>query len=771
MPQDPSIPDPLAQALATLRSLSPAQPLVSEGPAELVAPGADPSSPLTDISQAPDPRTLFNDRQAYQWSPTPSDGPVQNSPDFPVGFDRFGAEHGEPDLEGTAGYDPQQTMYTPPPSVGYGDVEGAEAAQNTGIAEAGKSRDDAASAKFTADQDVATRQADVYDRSANEMARADKDYETARTAANREADAETALWLSQVTDLSAKEPNPDRWFESRSGLGKALWGLGLAFGAASAAMSPGTRNVVLDMVRQEIDKDVALQQHRLERELSTMKLRGQLMDKKQARVLSDLSDSHTRKLSRIQSLEKAWMARAGVPGDAQKAAALAESQALFDKMKLDVIGQRHQTAVQQREQALSRAHSERLAGMQIAQQNRALAQADTHFNKNLQYQYDALRTNAEVDLAKIKGPGNKLPEARAVPIQQTGFMLRDKKTGAVKPVQVRSDEQLDKLNQLAAGSSELYKKMGRLADLIEKDNGLVEAGAGIVAGNLNPEINALMTDIAYATAKVNDPGGRFSEMDVSKGGVQKYGFDPNGKLTDRLKYLRSKSDIVQMLRRDMGNMGASIARKAGFDASIPGQEGDVEVVYDPRSVEAPAVPNYNSVEEKRKRGEITVVPDQPKTIKDYQKRLEFEAKNEDQRGLKLTTHDTTAVDAAIKSFQGKAPDEIRAKAKEALERLRKANPEPDPWNGEGGSEKTNSHLQGDAKATERYIKMAADDAAKRAEQTLKNLEGKLKVMKRATGMFKGEMTEQDAIDVAKKYYGLTDAGPEVAEVFRRVMGK
>jgi hypothetical protein len=748
--------NPLEAALAALAAsgaiVPQPAPYIAGGDAGLLAPGEE---AMYDLSNPPG--VAIPDRLTAYRGDVPPRGTPQR-PDYPVGVDRFGAELGQPDLADVprAPVDPYPGVrdpYSDVPRFGYGDVAAADRAESDQINQVGRSRADLADAQIRSQADLLSRQAAVQEQGVREMQRADMDYQAARATAEAKADQETAQWLEQVTTLAQKEPSPDRWWDTRSSFGKALWGLGLVFSTIHAGITPGAKNAVLEMVKQEINNDVERQQQRLEREMQALKLTGQVMDKRQARLLSDMQDDHTMRLTRIQALEKAWLTRAATPGDPQKAAALAESQMFLDELKLGVIGKRRDVAVQQQNSALDRTHATRLKGMEIAQRQREALQQQKQFDDELDYKYWKEKTDAAVTLATRPAGSDKLPDKRGVAFDTGAVMVGpDGQPVGDGTFYVRDEKAHQEVGEITTSASKLYRDLNRLAEKLE-EKGVAARAAGVAIGETDPEIQKLVTDIAYGTAKQLDPGGRLSEMDVLKGGMAKFGFGPDGKLLDRAKHNWDPSAIANMIREETKNMEVEVGKKLAKynDVSLNGQR--TRVLWRPQNIEAPKVPDRTSVDDSIKAG--TYVPPAPPTsAKEYDAKLAQEQTQRGLRGVLLPLHDRTEVAAARASFEGKGPDKIRDAAARALAAAKDEN-------------------------TRQMILVISKDAEEKAAKTLAQLEKdvnqfnearRLKKQKPISGGYIPEPLSLKDVQSLATRRGLGNDGEAIQELYDRVSG-
>lgn len=86
----------------------------------------------------------------------------------------------------------------------------------------------------------------------------------------RKTAAELAEVDARIEEAAMVEPDPKRWWANRSAFQRIMLGMSAAL-SGGTMRSHGGQNQVLAMVRHEIDRDVALQQGRIDRELSALR--------------------------------------------------------------------------------------------------------------------------------------------------------------------------------------------------------------------------------------------------------------------------------------------------------------------------------------------------------------------------------------------------------------------------------------------------------------------------------------------------------------------
>jgi hypothetical protein len=248
---------------------------------------------------------------------------------------------------------------------GASDVEGWSAREGHDLRGAAEAKAQEAAAAHAAAQELAQRTADAHLTAADEMSAANNAHQVARKAEEARIDADMAAWHQEYAQKAAQEPNPDRWWDNRSDLGKALWGLGMVFGAGYVALTPGAQNVALGMAMDAIKQDVAIQKERLARELEASKMKGAIIEKRGARNLTDLADDHTMVLGRLEVLRQAHIARAAAPGAAGLKAGLAQAESWFANEVMRVSAARRNDAIQISQADLGRRHATTMQSIRL----------------------------------------------------------------------------------------------------------------------------------------------------------------------------------------------------------------------------------------------------------------------------------------------------------------------------------------------------------------------------------------------------------------------
>jgi hypothetical protein len=732
----PNLPDPMAAALDTLRNVGaiPAEGVPAPAPMTQEQVLANQVAAGPDAVSGADPRAMH--------APAPID-PYQ------------GGAPGSAPPPAPPAPDPY-AMPAAPTTVAASDAQ-----LNDEVSNAGRTAQAAAEKQLAADTARAQRQADTAQHSADATLVIQNDTRRARDLANAQADAETAAWLDQLTAQAKKEPNPTRYWDNLGGFGAAMWAISLLAGAGYAALTPGAGNAAMVMLDKEIDKDVALQQQRLERELTALKQRGLTMKERQARKATDLADDHTMRLTRIQALERAWMARDTVPGDLDAQAAKANAAALFQQVKLPYIEKRNTQLRAEKNAAIDRQHDMRMQGARLAHAKAMQDDAQAHDEKTAatKFGYDLALSPVS---AGATGPGNYNPVGKdGVPV----YAELQSRTGAdgapqvslvgpnEKPVRdgtvrfARDGKSFEKANVTIKTADELYDHLVSIRSKLS-DVGPGAALTGVRAAELNAELQAA----GYAVAQLEND--RVTDKDFSSAVAQIVGFDPNGGWLSRAKFANDRDGVLKNLDHLIETHHKKV--EAGLqqfnDAAINGQ--GTKILYRPADLKPDARPAEETSADVRGDGPLrsASLPGASPTRRaapvtspaDYEKRLA--AGKADAEQTTLPAHDEGVVRKFLDQASKRGPETVRAAAAKALAdvdtKIAKLTAEmdadtrlaTDPWSGIPTDEQ---NAKFDAKSaeltklleTKAILKPVTVAAEKKAAETLAKFEAHVKFLR------------------------------------------
>ena len=745
------------------------------------------------------PQDLMNDRQKYAFGFEPP-AEAEPRPDFPVGVDRIGAERGTPDLSEVPPGVPQDpypgVQATPPPPDPYAPLGSPQTTQqatqqaNDSMVGAAKAQTDLELAKQRALSEQQGRIADVYQRSADTQLAYMNDYKQERAAIQAKADVETAAWLQDLQNLAAREPNPNRWWNNQSGLSQALWAMGMVFGAINAGLTPGGSNAALAMVQKEIDKDVDIQKAVTEREMAIGKLKGSAMKDRHARNDLNLRDDYSAKMTRLQSLERAWTSRATAPGDADAAVAKQAGIAWLAEQKSAVAERYRQEKAAQDERLAAQRHQERMAGAQRAFQA-AQAKADREFQdaqRKAREAHDVEMENLgfghKLALSPVEIGGAMAPGSTRNPIGKDGKPLYDQLAtrpdaqgkpqvvvqggSATDGAMLFSDHKdFEGANATIEAADEHFHALVRLRNALSAQSAGQNALTSL-AGVTDPELNSAIMELGGALAKAQN-GGRPTDKDFSNAIQQTMGFDANGNWLQRGKF--TVGSILPVVQRQIDEHTKRVqAKLQGFNNEAVNGKGS-KVIYRPADLAADTVPQQNAREAEGK-GPVTLAPGMVssngagaplKGADDYRQRRAAEtAGTGSQRGYLLSDHDRGVVDAVMARAQNTGPATIRAKATETLDALKEQKAAADaqfaaatdPWNRD--NVKAHKAFEESARLAEtiNIVETVSKDLEAKAAKALDSFKGNfmVKLAKDPTRRVSEETVRKAARDV-----GLTDA--------------
>ncbi len=712
---DPALLAPMGSAAPTAPA-SPADPLASAIEA-LLASGANfgPQQP------AYEPGGYQSDNLAQpDWSHRV---PVQNRPDYnptaselPDGWDsavsaqpvhlsdqnvtltgqQAGSAQGDANA---AGQYRRNVLADPNEPVAPGDIEGQYVREQQSLQAVGDAKMAHAMADMAAEKERAERVATAHVDSAAETQKANQDFQVAREAAQVKADADTQAWMMEYTTKAQQEPNPDRWWDNRSGLAKALWAMSLVFGSAYAATTPGAQNVALQMVQDNIQQDIALQKHRLTQELDALKLKGSTVKERNLRNLTDMTDDHTMEMGRLQTLKQAYLARAAAPGQAGMQAGMAGALAFFAEKELGVASRKTGSAVQIEDARLQRDHSSRLQsiaqGHAMRMQNDAQAHDWGKQSREIAKDYDLAQAAAKAAAAKSQGEAMK-------DVHGVSASLGARMVGSPLSQELGTpDVQVDKLNHpkmsaIFEVANRRYENLRKVAEAMDKGNFVDRMLSG------DATLRAAATELGYTTAKELDPQGRLSDQDVIFGSAVSLGYNPTDGKLDVIRFAQNHDGIRKMLDQQMRDMPGRVSKQAStyLNSNLVGKDARIAWAPQDLTVEKPVDPNASEAYGLSS-------PTAPKDVADFRAKRNAEDADPRFRGRHLPEYDQGAVEKFKTATQGMSPSEVKAAAKKAIKDY------ADSWSGTP---------KGDEVTTRLAIHAEAEIVSKVAEKAVKALQ-------------------------------------------------
>jgi hypothetical protein len=625
----------------------------------------------------------------------------------------------------------QNALNDPSIPLAPDDVQGYAYREQRALEDARAAKQREMELQSRAANEEAEQLADAHKQYAFDLSTADSLYQQARQAAHSEADMETKMWLHEYQQKASEEPNTGRWWDNQSGLGKALWALSLLFGAAHTAVTPGAQNVALQMVRSEINRDISLQKERLQHELEGLKMKGQLMDKRQARNLTDMADDHTMYLGRLEAMKQAYLARAAAPGAAAMQASLAAVDAWFAGEEAELAGRKFQSAVQVKEGQLQRAHAAHIAGLQRNlqwnMQSREIAK---------DYDLSAAKTQADMDKAKLAA----MKDVEGVPMRLGAKMVGSPL--GTETIQV-SKENAVKMRGVFDTANRRYDAMRKVMTALEEGS----FADRMVMGD--PELNAAARYLGYTTGKELDPAGRLSDQDVKFATTIDLGFDPGGGPWSRFKFETKQDAIKKMIGAEMRAMSKKVALQAEtfLNPNLVGE--GTKIVWSPQALYSPEQDAPNVTEALSSAG-LGPNIQAPKTVAEFERALAMENADPMFRGRTLPSYDKGAVNEFATAVQGVSPTMIRQLADKTTKDL---NTNTDPWAGGTSTADQTTKL-----AIESTALKAIKDSEKLVRQ-LNEAAHSFGVAQALRGYPKPKTSE--IVEMARKDIGLTDAPDEV----------
>jgi len=445
-------------------------------------------------------------------------------------------------------------------SLKFGDVGGANNAENNALQAEGISAKQQAIDQFNATkarQDAVTLAQAKY---VDQLNAADVQYQKERALAHASAAAETAAWMKDLDQKAAEEPQPNRWWHNTSNFGKALWLLGLAFGAKAAASAPGVKNIALEMMQQTMNDDISMQKDRLKAQREAIKEKGGVLTELHKQTLEDQRDDYAHQITRINALLSANTVKANSTNDADLKAQLAGVDNALNTKKVELAAKRADQATQERLKTVEEQHADRRLAITenfgMAKQKQEQGWKTAEEEKDRQLKRDLAEESASAKLAaaeaKAQRKGENFEFAGAA--GQSGVNVESvDKNG--KPVTYNLSvpkERAKDAQDIIQNAQAKIVALSTLRNEIKKN--------GIPYGTFSNDVSGVQALKAVADPMLKQLGrASFNKPTVNE--VQEYvmGEDPTS-LINRMKG-GSREDIVKLLDREIQEQtGASRQR-------------------------------------------------------------------------------------------------------------------------------------------------------------------------------------------------------------------
>jgi hypothetical protein len=570
----------------------------------------------------------------------------------------------------------------------FADVNNAQSGENAALQAKDASLRQATLDKFDADKARQDRVVQVNQDYVKQLNEADLAHQRDRDLAHKAAAAETASWMKDMDKKAAEEPQSGRWWHNQSGFGQALWLLSMAF-STKAAMTPGVKNVAVEMINQEIDNDINTQRETNKKQLEAIRNKGAKMTELQKQKLDDLQDDYTHKIGRINALQAANTVRANATDNKDLKAQYSAIDDELNKQKLDIAVKRVDKATAERMKDVEERHADirqniSLRHAEILQNN----SQDFHKGENV-LNRDLQRELAEEKIAaKIDAAGNKQKETHFEIPSQSGISVtsKDPKTG--KPISYN-----------LAVPKELGKEAWEISQAGQaKVVGLAGLRDALKDGSL--PYGTFTNDIASRQALKNlaDPtirqmSGRFNKDTVKEVQELILGEDPTSFIS-RLKG-GTKEEIIDLLNKEIQEApGATKQKLLAMPGTNLANDPNANITFTAPDTRGPA--SHTMTGDEKVEAATGKSPEAPKlNTKDDIKNFGDDALKALPSELQNTVETTTA-----KFNQGTTPDNVKAIKDKAIETI-------DAWN--------KAHPGGELASSN--AKVLIDDASSKAGNT------------------------------------------------------
>jgi hypothetical protein len=661
--------------LPALPPAGPPEPVNPMDPSQtLMVPGMD--QPLA-VPQPVDAISGAGPIAPQTWAP-PGQAPGMGAPEAP-GADAL----------------PALPTLGPPP----GSVAGADAQEGQAFNEYSRNANLATQAAFAEKQSLAERQASAAEAQVQEWDKTKAAHDRLYAAETERADQETAEWIKEMQISASSQPDPSRYFSTRSTFQAAAWGVGLVASAISAGADQ-SKNIALKMLNDAIDQDVAMQRDTIQRQMEVTRLKGDRMDKRQGRNLNRLGDNEAAAWQRWAAVEKYAMAKAAIPGaEAMKAAYMQTAMHAGEK-KMEITEKR---ATRAHEEAQARA-GRAVQYAQLKEQTTARKADDLRQDKQqligvAQFEEErgdkyALATVKAGGAAGVGADGIEPKDKRYID-RSTGFRIRYK-DGREEDIFIPKEQHKEVSERVDAVSQELAA-MGDLRKAI------TESDWSGRTFRSDQEFNAAVESMAGPRVKLLNKGAT-TEADIARSYKSFLGYDPNSAISTVKG--PSKAEMVSFIDKqiDVAVRRAPQAVRNLGGIKIP--EG-ADVVFTPRqdlNIQDPIVPTTE--DELATGGVKTPAAARPKTTDDVRRGAKVEAGTGRPGALPDLPDDLDRVISAYSSLATKSsPDNVREAVKKTLADI-------DAW--EKSPKNKNPAAADDAADARLRVKAAQEDALKKS---------------------------------------------------------
>lgn len=389
----------------------------------------------------------------------------------------------------------------------------------------------------------AQRLADAEQETYRNQVAADMEYQRNRDVARASAARTVAEKMARYDAALKEQPDPGAYFTGDGGtLRRVMWMLSIGAQAIANRKHPERANAMMQLMRAEIDRDVALQKDGI-----AAKQKGLLTDLNMTREdaatkQADMKDDYFMVVTRLKSLAKVAEAKARQPGpEAMRAAYAQQAMELHaDAMKVAESMLKTETDIRMKD--VDFGHQKKLAYINQAGQDRRQEDAQRHsvYMEDLQHAHkkELAPIEAEIEVGKAAAKAKAEREAGMVAVPKaTGLQLVGgrqtvmvpgpfgvpipKQVDAPRDLRVTREVQKE-VNGIVDAANEQYTAYSVVREELPKLSGIKDFA------QLPPRLQGALMTITYATAKADNNGRAPTDADVKNALVKAVGGDYTG---------------------------------------------------------------------------------------------------------------------------------------------------------------------------------------------------------------------------------------------------
>jgi hypothetical protein len=427
----------------------------------------------------------------------------------------------------------------------------------------------------------------------------------AREDIQRQAGERVSRVNAEIEDLGKQTPDPKRYFRDQGTLGNILTLIGVALGGYSAAKTG--KNVPLEMLQREIDRDVEAQAREYQQGLTTLQERRGAAREEMAMGLDSLEFKVARQVdanNRVMQMISAAASRYDSE-DVQARAAQA-------------IGQLRQKNAGLLEDIRGKAVSEAQEGARIGLASRAQRFQEKAWQMDFgekQRQFD-ISTMAALQKAQAEGDtvgAKRIKEER----EHAVFAIQDPTTG--KEIAAPSPKVAEDLNAKIGAADEAFRNVDEIISLVGDKGYLDRATGGERERRAATITSNLQTAISQLTAQGVITGGDAERLKEQFGSITAWNGNADqlrqlqGIIVDKVNTaVRARTGVKAATWRGDANPDyATTVRPPGFQPRSTVELGEPAAALNTRPAGAPSKEAYQQRQARELKALQNLEPEAP----------------------------------------------------------------------------------------------------------------------------------------------------------------